>query len=341
MTGNFARMFGIGLSLALAVGAGPVALAHADTALRGRQLLEAMRELRPDASADRSKEAAPQHVDGQRDCRGDASGDTTDDRADILAWCAYYDDTELRVALGLLEGTSPYTHPSWDGTTAAGWMFDTAGDDSADYTAMLLQAEGHVGVFMFDADGSVVCQAERFVADLEIYEAVFDADCLGGADDAQVLALMLFDANPGSGNLDDLHMDIAPNTGPLTLSRHTHTAPTPSPTPSSAPAPTPVADGLRSVGRLAGPDRITTAVAISQRAFPEGASVVYLARQDLNPDALVAGALTDGPVLLVPACGALPPAVADEIRRLGAHQVFALGGAGSVCQEILDQAARA
>ena len=82
------------------------------------------------------------------------------------------------------------------------------------------------------------------------------------------------------------------------------------------------------VTRVAGADRYATAVAISQASFPGTAASVYLATGANFPDALaggVAAALAPGPLLLtLAAC--LPPNVAAEIIRLGATQVFILGG---------------
>lgn len=98
---------------------------------------------------------------------------------------------------------------------------------------------------------------------------------------------------------------------------------------------------VRAIGRLAGQDRFATAVAISQAAFPSGAAVVYLARADESPDALAAGSLRDGPILLVPSCGELPPVVAAEIRRLAPAQAIALGGPAAVCDAVLAAAAAA
>lgn len=93
--------------------------------------------------------------------------------------------------------------------------------------------------------------------------------------------------------------------------------------------------------RVYGPDRITTAVAISQYEFRGGAAEVYLARADNFADAVAAGALKRGPVLLVPTCGELPAVVAEEIGRLHPHRVVALGGPGAICEEMLDQAIQA
>lgn len=94
-------------------------------------------------------------------------------------------------------------------------------------------------------------------------------------------------------------------------------------------------------GRVAGATRVETAVAVAQRAFPDGAAAAYLARADDFADALAAGALRDGPVLLVPSCGALPDVVAAELARLAPDEVLALGGPAAVCDELLAQAATA
>ncbi len=97
----------------------------------------------------------------------------------------------------------------------------------------------------------------------------------------------------------------------------------------------------REMGRLGGPDRFATAVRITRAAYPQGAPVVYLARADHFPDALVAGNLSDGPVLLVPSCGDVPTVVLDEIRRLDPQRVVALGGELAVCADVLRTAADA
>ncbi len=101
----------------------------------------------------------------------------------------------------------------------------------------------------------------------------------------------------------------------------------------------PPAEPTREIGRVAGDSRIDTAIAVSQRAFPDGADVVYLARQDESADALAAGVLTDGPIMLVPNCGQLPAQVGEEIDRLDPDEVLALGGELAVCDSLLEAAA--
>jgi hypothetical protein len=95
----------------------------------------------------------------------------------------------------------------------------------------------------------------------------------------------------------------------------------------------------RASGRLAGDHRFATAVEISKRAFPQGAETVYLARGDIGVDALAGGALTDGPILLVPSCGAVPDVVKSEIDRLDPDEVLALGGPAAICDATLAEAA--
>ncbi|MBY5163292.1 cell wall-binding repeat-containing protein [Nitriliruptoria bacterium AS10] len=91
--------------------------------------------------------------------------------------------------------------------------------------------------------------------------------------------------------------------------------------------------------RLAGSNRYATAVAVSQYQFPAGSSRVYLARgREPLVDALAGGALTDGPVLLVPATGAVPQVVLDEIDRLSPGQVVALGGPAAITDTVLADA---
>jgi putative cell wall-binding protein len=85
------------------------------------------------------------------------------------------------------------------------------------------------------------------------------------------------------------------------------------------------------VNRLAGPDRVGTAVAVSRAAFP-AAGTALLARADDFADALVAAPLAaavEGPILLT-ATDRLPPATAEELDRLGVAEVLILGGEAAV-----------
>lgn len=83
--------------------------------------------------------------------------------------------------------------------------------------------------------------------------------------------------------------------------------------------------------RVAGTNRYSTSVAISQAGF-SSASRVYVATGLNFPDALAgaaAAAANGAPVLLIPGTS-VPGEVAAEITRLGATQIFILGGAAAV-----------
>jgi immune inhibitor A len=88
------------------------------------------------------------------------------------------------------------------------------------------------------------------------------------------------------------------------------------------------ADTPFEVIRLAGDDRIRTAVEVSRAAHPDGAPAALIARAGDFPDALAAAPLAaevDGPVLLTDT-GALSPAVEEELERLAPERVYLLGG---------------
>jgi hypothetical protein len=101
----------------------------------------------------------------------------------------------------------------------------------------------------------------------------------------------------------------------------------------------PVAEPPRATTRLAGKSRIETAVALSRYRFPHGAAIVYLAREDMPFDALAAGVLDDGPILLLPTCDGVPTVVGAEINRLAPERLVGLGGRGALCEETLAEAA--
>ncbi|HWQ88562.1 MAG TPA: N-acetylmuramoyl-L-alanine amidase [Desulfitobacteriaceae bacterium] len=88
------------------------------------------------------------------------------------------------------------------------------------------------------------------------------------------------------------------------------------------------ADLSSSTERIAGKTRIETALLVSQKGWPEAATVI-LARADDFPDSLVAVPLAhnlDAPILLTYP-SQLDPQVLAEIERLGAGHVVILGSA--------------
>ncbi|MGN6333101.1 MAG: cell wall-binding repeat-containing protein [Motilibacteraceae bacterium] len=84
--------------------------------------------------------------------------------------------------------------------------------------------------------------------------------------------------------------------------------------------------------RVAGADRYETAVKVSAGTFTSSTNVV-IASGEAFPDGLSAAALAgalNAPVLLVPATGSAPAVVKAEVARLGATNVFVVGGTGAV-----------
>jgi ell wall binding domain 2 (CWB2)/Bacterial Ig-like domain (group 3) len=96
------------------------------------------------------------------------------------------------------------------------------------------------------------------------------------------------------------------------------------------------------VTRVAGTDRIATAVTVSQNSFPTGnAGAVVLARADDYPDALVGGPLAaanNAPLLLTEG-STLPAATATEVKRVlpAGGTVYVLGGTTAVPAAVVNQ----
>lgn len=95
-----------------------------------------------------------------------------------------------------------------------------------------------------------------------------------------------------------------------------------------------------SLRRVAGSDRIETAIALSQDAFPAPgtAYTVVLARADDPADALAGAPLAAslGVPLLLTWGDRLPDTVAAELGRLGATEVIVLGGSGAVSDTVVE-----
>lgn len=92
----------------------------------------------------------------------------------------------------------------------------------------------------------------------------------------------------------------------------------------------------RSVARSDGPDRYETAVSLSTRQFPTGASDVWLATGENFPDGLAASAVAgahSGPVLLTRS-GALPASVRAELERLAPKTIWLVGGTSAVSESV-------
>ncbi|HWH33504.1 MAG TPA: cell wall-binding repeat-containing protein, partial [Egibacteraceae bacterium] len=88
---------------------------------------------------------------------------------------------------------------------------------------------------------------------------------------------------------------------------------------------------------LAGQDPVTTAVALSRFAFPDGAPSALLARADAFPDALASGLLQDEGPLLLTAGAALDTAAREELARLGVERVTVLGGTAAITEAVAEE----
>lgn len=90
------------------------------------------------------------------------------------------------------------------------------------------------------------------------------------------------------------------------------------------------------VARVAGEDRVGTAIAVAQYGWPDGAGRVLLATAATFPDALAAASLAatlDAPILLSP-MGYLPDRVLEEFHRLAPDEVVLLGGPAALAPEV-------
>lgn len=101
-----------------------------------------------------------------------------------------------------------------------------------------------------------------------------------------------------------------------------------------------VGDKEHKVWRVAGADRYLTSVQVAELKTASTGwdehDVVYIVPGTSLADAVAAGTLTDGPVLLTPACGDLPIHVKAEINSFEPSEIIALG---DVCDRVLQQAA--
>ncbi|WP_311497139.1 cell wall-binding repeat-containing protein [uncultured Mobiluncus sp.] len=91
--------------------------------------------------------------------------------------------------------------------------------------------------------------------------------------------------------------------------------------------------------QLAGTNRYETSVAISRHAYPTSAENVYLARGDVLADALSAGSLPGGPIVLVNPVGSNAAAAQYVSALKVSGKVIALGGPGVVSDTTLTQVA--
>lgn len=93
--------------------------------------------------------------------------------------------------------------------------------------------------------------------------------------------------------------------------------------------------------RIAGIDRIHTAIEISAQTFPTGADTVLIARADDFPDALAGAPLAykyQAPILLTYP-NSLPLEVYQSVQDLAPKRIILLGGTGAVSRQVENQLA--
>lgn len=92
------------------------------------------------------------------------------------------------------------------------------------------------------------------------------------------------------------------------------------------------------VTRIGGADRVGSAIAVSQAAFPSGAPIVYVGSSAQFGDNIAAGpvaARAGGPLLF--SASTVSAATLTEIRRLGARKIVVVGDAASVPESAVTQ----
>lgn len=283
-------------------------------------------------------------------------------KADLLEVCLIEGDT-VDLSVRVAEVSDPNTDPNWDdAATFAAWGLDTNEDGAQDTTVVFgIEASGVLeGVVVDDASGTERCAdlIARVDSDRYLVEDIPRNTCLGQSTTLAVAASMFY-ASDAADSSQPVYVDHAPDSGFLTPPpTDTSTEPGDNSTEPGGSSTEPGGNSTEPDGnatepdgnatepggpptteRLAGASRIDTAIAISAARFPDGAPVVYLARADVLADAVAAGTLPDGPILLVPTCGELPPSVAAEIARLGPDRVVGLGGPDAICDSMLAGAA--
>lgn len=98
----------------------------------------------------------------------------------------------------------------------------------------------------------------------------------------------------------------------------------------------PSANAAAGSSRLAGDDRYLTAIAASQKGWPQGSANVVLTTGENYPDALSAAPLAakyKAPLLLVGSSG-LSPETSAELKRLNATKAYLVGGTGVIPQSV-------
>jgi len=214
-----------------------------------------------------------------------------------------------------------------DASVTVTWALDGDGDGVPDAAAAFLAAGGETVALLLadDAAGEpLLCEGVARIDGSTYAAERFPAGCVARAASLALAVELLLDLGGGGAVYADAAPDQAPPPEDGGEPRALNTFP---------PVALDTTDVVRERLRLAGAERIATAVAISQARFA-AAEVAYLATSVNYPDALSSGQLGGGPTLLVPSCGALPEVVRTELARLAPRTVVVLGGTAAVCDDV-------
>ncbi|MEE8599879.1 cell wall-binding repeat-containing protein [Euzebya tangerina] len=263
-------------------------------------------------------------------CVADATGDAVDagddsdpgvdePRGDIVEACTDYGPGATTLSIEVAEPTDPAVDDNW-ASSLAGWFIDTDDDGEGEYFASVAQDEdGTLVGQVFDiASGEtpapVVCDGtpdyRRGVLSIS-----FDSGCIGSPDGIATNPGLIYDqvvTDPdGVATQDEVN---GGDDEPFTDVLGSGTVP-----------------GGDTVTRLEGPERITTAIDISQQGWADSsADTVLIARDNLFPDALAGTplAVDNGAPILLSRTDALTPETAIEVQRVlgDSGTVILLGG---------------
>jgi putative cell wall-binding protein len=268
----------------------------------------------------------PQAAHAATQCFTDAAGDTAvaQPKGDIVQYCLTVDSV-MAVSVQMSTPSDPTTDPYWNDANVPTMVFWALGVSDGNTSAYDVGLDNTgAAVFREESDGTItpVCAASSSYNGTTI-RVTFSAQCVGSPAQAWVGAVSIYDTSPNDPNSDPV-LDVAPDgptmSGPVAAGSGT----TPPPGPTDP------------VTRIAGADRVSTAVLASQAGFPTAGSAggVVLASAANYPDALVGVPLAAAhvaPVLLTPR-DALPDGVYAEIQRAAGSgkPVYILGGTAAV-----------
>ena len=276
--------------------------------------------------------AATQSSFAAQACGVDGTGDVVDldnnataideGRADITNYCVNYGATTVTLSVTVDEATDPATDPNWQ-NSLLGIFVDTDEDGAGEFFAQL-SADPNGSLTASVEDRSTTPASEACSANWTYNNCtttlMFPASCVDSPDSIAVNPGVIYDQRvtdtDGVAAFDTVFEDADGMSDPVGAGA--------------------LPDG---VTRLAGGERIATAIAISQQGWDDDSTdTVVLARADLFPDALAGTPLAislDAPILLTPT-DSLSDLTSAEIQRVlgDGGTVVLLGGEQALSADV-------